>query len=427
VTFLFTDIEGSTRLWDDHPTQMAEAVARHDAIVRGSMVAHHGFVFATGGDGFAVAFARASDAVSAAVETQRRLLAESWPGGVSLGVRVGLCIGEAQERGGDYFGSAVNRAARVMAAGHGRPTYADRAETSMTHNLDERVRAVMHEHRRTPAVTYDGRVRWGTWAQVEPHGRRYRELPVVNRFPGPCVSCGLTVRPGRGVVVEAVDRPGPLQLRHDTCRDDMGTDLGRYLGRHAGRDLSVDGNLDGPVLDMGAYGTLSDLDDALVSETVWPDVTLPRAYELPDLVQLHIAEAQRFLAAAGVFDRADRPIGVRARLATVTSLVLPGPGRAELGLRARRSKPEPVLTTEEQWDESSRRVAELQDTVGLHDRLTGRRDVWTERYRDTTTPRAPTGTSCANVCGRGAADDRCRRGPRPRHLRRLPARDGDHR
>jgi predicted ATPase/class 3 adenylate cyclase len=114
VTFLFTDIKGSTRLWDEHPAEMAGALAVHDRIVRDVVVVHGGVVFATGGDGFAVAFGRAADAVAAAVAAQRRLLAESWPDGISLRVRMGVHTGEAQEREGDYFGSAVNTAARLM-------------------------------------------------------------------------------------------------------------------------------------------------------------------------------------------------------------------------------------------------------------------------------------------------------------------------
>ena len=71
VTFLFTDIEGSTRLWQEAPDAMASALARHDAIVRGAIEAHHGQVFATGGDGFAAVFERASDAAAARTVTIR--------------------------------------------------------------------------------------------------------------------------------------------------------------------------------------------------------------------------------------------------------------------------------------------------------------------------------------------------------------------
>src|SRR5262249_58993351 len=119
VTFRFTDIESSPRLWDERPDVMAVALARHDALVRSVVEAHDGFVFSTGGDGFAVAFGSARSALAAAVAAQRALTGEPWPEPVELWVRMGLHTGEAEERGGDYFGPPVNRAARVMAAAHG--------------------------------------------------------------------------------------------------------------------------------------------------------------------------------------------------------------------------------------------------------------------------------------------------------------------
>ena len=119
VTFLFTDIEASTRLWEEHPGAMPVALERHDEIVRSAIAGRGGYVFSTAGDSFAAAFARAGDAVRAAVDAQRALGLERWPGETPVRVRMGLCTGEAQERNGDYFGSALNRAARVMAAGHG--------------------------------------------------------------------------------------------------------------------------------------------------------------------------------------------------------------------------------------------------------------------------------------------------------------------
>ena len=119
VTFLFTDIEGSTRLWESAPEAMRKALGRHDEILRWVAEAHGGFVFATGGDGFAAAFQRGGDALEAALRAQQQLSAERWPEAAPIRVRMGLHSGEVEERGGDYFGPAVNRAARVMAAGHG--------------------------------------------------------------------------------------------------------------------------------------------------------------------------------------------------------------------------------------------------------------------------------------------------------------------
>ena len=119
VTFLFTDIEASTRLWEEHPEEMRMALARHDEVVRKAVDAFDGFVFSAAGDGFAAAFRRAGDGVGAAVAAQRALSGEPWPDSVVLRVRMGLHTGEAEERDGSYFGSAVNRAARLMASTQG--------------------------------------------------------------------------------------------------------------------------------------------------------------------------------------------------------------------------------------------------------------------------------------------------------------------
>jgi predicted ATPase len=98
---------------------MRTALERHDRILHDAMAAHGGFVFSRGGDGMAMAFQRAADAVRAAVEAQRALLDESWPSGVVLRVRMGLHTGEADERDGDYFGPPLNQGARLMSAAQG--------------------------------------------------------------------------------------------------------------------------------------------------------------------------------------------------------------------------------------------------------------------------------------------------------------------
>ncbi|MBN4047465.1 hypothetical protein JYT71_00505 [Acidimicrobiaceae bacterium AH-315-P05] len=119
MTFLFTDVEGSTRMWEEHPAEMQLALERHDAILRTAIESHGGYVFSTAGDAFSAAFSRAGDAVEAAVDAQRGLSSERWPAVARLAARMGLHTGRAQERGGDYFGPVLNRAARVMSAGHG--------------------------------------------------------------------------------------------------------------------------------------------------------------------------------------------------------------------------------------------------------------------------------------------------------------------
>jgi predicted ATPase/class 3 adenylate cyclase len=119
VAFLFTDIEGSTQRWESHREAMDDAVKRHDALLRGSIDRHNGYVFKAIGDAFCVAFARVSDAVAAAVDAQRALNAADFSAVGGLPVRMGLHAGEASERNGDYFGPAVNRVARLMSIGHG--------------------------------------------------------------------------------------------------------------------------------------------------------------------------------------------------------------------------------------------------------------------------------------------------------------------
>jgi predicted ATPase len=131
VTFLFTDIEGSTRLWESAPDAMRDALARHDVILRTAIQDHDGYVFASGGDGFAIAFRRAGDALAAASVAQAALRREQWPTGVTVAVRMALHSGEAEERGGNYFGPALNRAARLMAIGHGGQVLCSQATAAL--------------------------------------------------------------------------------------------------------------------------------------------------------------------------------------------------------------------------------------------------------------------------------------------------------
>ncbi len=120
ITFLFTDIEGSTRLWDRHPDAMAEVLAMHDGLLDRITAAHGGYVFSRAGDGWGISFASARSALDAALSIQQELHATTWPDAVGEPlVRMGLHAGTADERGGDYFGSAVNRAARVSGAAAG--------------------------------------------------------------------------------------------------------------------------------------------------------------------------------------------------------------------------------------------------------------------------------------------------------------------
>ncbi len=122
VTFLFTDIAGSTALWERDADAMASALERHDGLLRAAIEDAGGHVFKTMGDAFCAAFASAHDALTATLSAQRALATADWSilgDAAPLRVRMGLHTGNATQRGGDYFGPSVNRVARIEAAGHG--------------------------------------------------------------------------------------------------------------------------------------------------------------------------------------------------------------------------------------------------------------------------------------------------------------------
>jgi len=119
VTFLFTDIEGSSRLWENHADAMAVALARHDAILRDTIQARGGHIFKTIGDAFCVAFPVATGALDAAVAAQRLLRDEPWEEIERIKVRMGIHTGSAESRDADYFGPVLNRVSRLLAAAHG--------------------------------------------------------------------------------------------------------------------------------------------------------------------------------------------------------------------------------------------------------------------------------------------------------------------
>jgi predicted ATPase/class 3 adenylate cyclase len=149
VTFLFTDLEGSTRLWEEHPEAMQGALARHDEILRDAIESHSGHVVKTTGDGVHAAFATAHDAAEAAIAGQLALGSEPWAVTGPLRVRMGIHTGEASVRDGDYYGTALNRAARLMAAAHGGQIVVSRAtEELVRDNLDPAVSLLdLGEHR----------------------------------------------------------------------------------------------------------------------------------------------------------------------------------------------------------------------------------------------------------------------------------------
>ena len=142
VTFLFTDVEDSTRVWEQAPTDMADGLRVHDAIVRGAIERHGGYVFGIGRDGFCAAFWTAADAAAAAIESQEQLRDNA---AINFLVRMGLHTGEATERDRNYFGSEVNRTARLMSLAHGgQVLVSDATEVLLRHRVALRA---LGEHR----------------------------------------------------------------------------------------------------------------------------------------------------------------------------------------------------------------------------------------------------------------------------------------
>jgi len=119
VTFLFTDIEGSTRLWQSYPAEMQKALRRHDEILRNVIEANNGYVFKTVGDAFCAAFHTALEGLNAALQGQFALQRESWETPSPILVRMALHTGEAEERGNDYYGQTLNRVARLESIAYG--------------------------------------------------------------------------------------------------------------------------------------------------------------------------------------------------------------------------------------------------------------------------------------------------------------------
>jgi predicted ATPase len=127
VTFLMTDIEGSTRRWEEQPESMRAALARHDDIIAHAVKSNDGWLFKHTGDGVIAAFGSARYAIDAAIVTQRRL---------ELPVRMGICSGAVELRGGDYFGPPLNRAARIMEVGNGGQILVAASTASLVDGLD---------------------------------------------------------------------------------------------------------------------------------------------------------------------------------------------------------------------------------------------------------------------------------------------------
>jgi predicted ATPase/class 3 adenylate cyclase len=127
VAFLFSDIEGSTRLWEQDPTRMRPAVACHDRVTRQAVKRHRGRVVKSTGDGIHAVFDDPADAVAAALQMQLTLADPAATAGLELRLRCGLHVGADEYRDGDFYGQAVNRAARIMSVAHGGQTLLSQA------------------------------------------------------------------------------------------------------------------------------------------------------------------------------------------------------------------------------------------------------------------------------------------------------------
>ena len=188
VTFLFTDLEGSTRLWEQHPGAMPDALERHDGILREAVIGHRGRVVKTTGDGLHAVFVTTRDALDAALAAQRALVAERWavPGG--LRVRMGLHTGDAVARDGDYYGPATNRAARVMAAAHGEQVVVSHATEEIVRDTlpDEVALLDLGEHRLPDLARPSASSRSSPpgCATTSPRSGRWTRCPATS--PGSC-------------------------------------------------------------------------------------------------------------------------------------------------------------------------------------------------------------------------------------------------
>ena len=151
VTFLFTDIEGSTQLWEKHPQAMKAALAGHDSALKRVIGSNNGRIIKTTGDGVHAVFEKVSDAIDSTIAAQRELraLALAEHAEIQLSVRMGLHTGEAELRAGDYYGQSLNRAARIMSAGHGGQILLSSitADLAREHLSSEMVLVDLGEHR----------------------------------------------------------------------------------------------------------------------------------------------------------------------------------------------------------------------------------------------------------------------------------------
>jgi predicted ATPase/class 3 adenylate cyclase len=208
VTFLFTDIEGSTARWEQHPEAMRNALPRHDAILSASITANGGYVFTTVGDAFCAAFPTATQALAAALQGQRALFAEDWGVLSPFRVRMALHTGAAQEQDGNYLGPSVDRSLRLMSTGHGGQILLSLAaaelvrdqmppQTSLLDMGERRLRDLIHHERIYQVVTEDLPHDFPPLKTLEGHPNNLpaRPTPLVGRDRELKACCELLRRP----------------------------------------------------------------------------------------------------------------------------------------------------------------------------------------------------------------------------------------
>jgi predicted ATPase/class 3 adenylate cyclase len=135
ITFLFSDIEGSSKKWEQQPDAMRVALGAHDRMLRSAFEANGGYIFKTIGDAFCVAFDTAQEALTGAIEAQRALRAMTWDGIDELKVRMALHTGAAEHRDGDYFGQSLNRVSRILSSAHGGQVLLSRSTEELVGDL----------------------------------------------------------------------------------------------------------------------------------------------------------------------------------------------------------------------------------------------------------------------------------------------------
>ena len=202
VTFVFTDLEDSTRLWEEHPDAMRVALARHDAILRDVVEAHAGTVVKSTGDGAYAVFGVAADAVRAASAVVVALHRSEWAATGPLKARLGVHTGSAEHRDDDYFGPALNRASRLMTIGHGGQVLLSQSTASIVRDEldDAHVLRDLGQHRlrgiSSPEHVFE-LVTHGIPADFPPL-RSVDAFPALERLDPPAFSVTSTPLTGRG-------------------------------------------------------------------------------------------------------------------------------------------------------------------------------------------------------------------------------------